>query len=65
MAAYKRVLFSHTYRVNYVILISLSKVDVTQIDKIMNSASKSFVCSKRTNRTITPKLLKISGNKVV
>ena len=61
MVAYERVLFSHTYGITYVMnyyLFQFSKVDFTQIEKIiryLNSASKSLVCSKRTNRKLTPK----------
>ena len=54
MADYKRVFFSHTFRVNKVTnyFFLFRKVDFTQIEKVriyLDSASKSLVCSKRTN----------------
>ena len=61
MVAYERVFFFHTYRVlklrDELFLFQFRKVDFTSIEKIIryfNSASKSLVCSKRTNRKQTP-----------
>ena len=61
IAAYERVFFSHTYRVNYddLFFFNSAKLILFKLKKIiryLNSASKSLVWFKRTIRKTTPKI---------